>query len=353
MSAAVLGVMTGVPPMRFTQEEITERFLARLGGERRRERAIRLIFERAGVKSRYSVVDHRFYAEDHTTQTRNDRYMQEAVPLGEETIRRGLDAAGVSPQEIDDLIVVSCTGISVPGLDLHLAARLGMRHDLRRTGVLGMGCYGAFPGMLRARDAVTSNPERLALVLALELCSLHLQLNDTAENVVSSALFSDGASMALIGGDTRRKANIASPRIIDAQTYCDYTTLEHMTFSLTDHGFRMYLSSYVPDLLATQIEGFIDTLLRRNDLKRDSVRFWGIHPGSAKIVDYVQQRLGLADAQVEHSHAVLGEYGNMSSATILFVLDRIQTCGQPSPGDYGVLMAFGPGLTMEGMLVRW
>jgi predicted naringenin-chalcone synthase len=126
-----------------------------------------------------------------------------------------------------------------------------------------------------------------------------------------------------------------------------------MAFTVTDHGFRMYLSSYVPELLASKIDIFVDGMLAEAGLGRGDVRFWGVHPGSDKIVDYVQDKLGLSAAQVEDSHAVLYDYGNMSSATILFVLERIQRCGQPVPGDYGVLLAFGPGLTMEGLLVQW
>lgn len=346
-SPAILHLATGVPTTRYSQTDILEHYLALHPNSR--ARAVRAIFERSGVGYRHTVVGENYFAEERTTQTRNDRYMAEAVPLGEATIRQGLQAAGYAPRDIDDLIIVSCTGLSIPGLDLHLAGRLGMRPDLRRTCILGMGCYGAFPGLQRAREAVRAQPGRRALVLALELCSLHLQPDDSAESVVSSALFSDGAAMALIGD----RCDAPTPRLVEMATHCDYTTLEHMSFTVTDHGFRMYLSSYVPDLLAANIEDFVTQLLERADLKREQIRFWGVHPGSTKIVDYVQARLGLSDAQVEHSHAVLYEYGNMSSATILFVMERIQRCDRPDPGDYGVFMAFGPGLTMEAMLVRW
>ena len=347
---SILALSTGVPRIRYSQQDILDRFLGYLGENGRRSRAIGAIFTRAGVDYRYTVVDETFYAQEQSTEARNDRYMAEAVPLGESLLRRGLDAAGVRPEDVDDFIVVSCTGFSIPGLDLHLAGRLGMRPDLRRTCVLGMGCYGAFPGLLRATEAVTARPGRLALVMSLELCSLHLQRNTSAESVVSSALFSDGAAMALVGMDD---GGHRGPRVVGMATHCDYQTLDHMSFSLTDQGFRMYLSSYVPELLAAQAEQFVDSLLAQHDLVRDEVRFWGIHPGSTKIVDYVQDRLGLSDEQVSHSHAVLGAYGNMSSATILFVLDRIQQCERPARGDYGVLMAFGPGLTMEGALLQW
>jgi predicted naringenin-chalcone synthase len=354
---AILGIATDTPYARYSQNEILEYFLEQQGTDHRRTRAMRAIFERAGVGFRHSVVGRGSLDGDKTTKARNDYYMAEAVPLGERIIRQGLKMYGYKPEDIDDFTVVSCTGFSIPGLDLHLAQRLGMRPDLRRTCVLGMGCYGAFPGLRRAYDAVRDRHDRLAVVLTLELCSLHLQWDDSAESIVSSSLFSDGAAMALVGDETLKKEDRAlkehSVRIIDSATYCDYKTLDHMSFTMTNEGFRMYLSSYVPDLLAAQIEPFIDGLLAKNNLKRADVRLWGIHPGSAKIIDHVQARLGLTDGQVESSHAVLYEYGNMSSATILFVLDHIQRCEKPSVGDYGVLMAFGPGLTMEGLLVQW
>jgi predicted naringenin-chalcone synthase len=225
-----------------------------------------------------------------------------------------------------------------------------MRPDLRRTCVLGMGCYAAFPALLRAREAAAAG--RTALVLAVELCSLHLQMDDSIENMVVSAIFADGAAAALI--ETPNGGGPAGgPRLIDSATHCEYNTFEHMAFHVTDHGFRMRLSAYVPELLAADVEAFVDGLLGRNGLGRGDVRFWGIHPGGSKIVDHLQARLGLSDAHLAYSRAVLRDYGNMSSPTILFVLDEIQRQGRPEPGDYGVLMAFGPGLTMESALVRW
>ena len=353
-SPRILSIETGVPRNHYKQQEILEHFLE-LQGENTRERAIRAIFERAGVGYRHMAAQKGYYAQPRTTQERNDLYMSEAIPLGEAVIERGLEQAGLLPEEIDDFTVVSCTGLNIPGLDLHLAARLGMRPDLQRACILGMGCYGAFPGLRRAQESVAATHGRVALVLTLELCSLHLQLDSSADNVVSTSLFSDGAAMVVIGDETApHEFQIpVGPRILAAKTYCDYSTLDHMSFTITDHGFRMYLSSYVPDLLASQIDPFVDQLLNSHDLSRSDVQFWCIHPGSTKIVDYIQTHLGLTDSQVECSHNVLYNYGNMSSATILFVLDYIQRCNHPSPGDYGVLLAFGPGLTIEGMLVQW
>lgn len=347
---AILALSTGVPPACYGQDEVFD-FLQTLFV---RTRHARTIFKHSGVEARHMAADREFYASDQGTQARNQRYLAEALPLGEATIRRCLDQAELHPADIDDFIAVSCTGLDIPGLDLRLAGQLGMRPDLRRTCVLGMGCYAAFPGLQRAREAVAGRPERKALVLCLELCSLHLQFDDSLENMVVSALFADGAAAAVVGGAPRTgPPGLAWPALLDSATYCDYSTFDHMAFHVTDHGFQMRLSGYVPELLAADVTPFVDGLLRRHGLERSSVRFWGIHPGGPKIVDALQARLGLTDDHLAPSRAVLRRYGNMSSPTILFVLDEIQRHAAPQPGDYGLLLAFGPGLTMEGALVRW
>jgi predicted naringenin-chalcone synthase len=354
-SPRIRGLATGVPPIRYGQMEIFD-FLARR--QTHVSPHARTIFRRSGVKFRHSCVDTSYYTLNRTTAERSERYTAEALPLGEATVRRCLDDAGCDPGDVDDFFVVSCTGYEIPGLDLQIAGRVGMRSDLRRTCILGMGCYGAFPAMLRAREAAAQRSDHLALVLAVELCSLHLQLDGDMEDLVASALFADGAAAALIGnvsepGAKGLPSQTPQPRLIDSVTHCDYRTLDQMAFHMTDHGFRMRLSSYVPDVLATNVEAFADGLLGRNGLRRGDVRFWGIHPGGSRILDYLQKRLALSDDQMAYSRGVLRDYGNMSSPTILFVLDEIQRCGRPAPGDHGVLMGFGPGLTMEGLLLRW
>jgi alkylresorcinol/alkylpyrone synthase len=360
----VLSVATAVPEQRYAQAEICEYLLPLF----ERERHARAVFQRAGVAHRHMVVDRDFYRREQRTQARNDYYLAHALPLGAAAVGRCLAQARVGPEAITDFFVVSCTGLDIPGLDLRLAGQLGMRADLRRTCVLGMGCYGAFPALQRAREAVAAGPGRLALVLAVELCSLHLQNDDSLENMVVSALFADGAAACLVGEmrkigergeDEEMRAGEASdweaggPRLVEMATYCDYQTFEHMAFHVTDHGFQMRLSAYVPEVLRANVEGFVDPLLARQGVRREAVRFWGIHPGGSKILDYLRAQLGLTEAQLAFSRAVLRDYGNMSSPTILFVLDQLQRCGNPRPGDYGVLMAFGPGLTMEGALLQW
>ncbi len=339
----ILGLATGVPPTCYPQGEIFD-FLQTLFV---RARHARTIFNVAGVETRHMAADREFYASDRGTQARNDRYLAEALPLGEATLQRCLANAGLTAADVDDLFVVSCTGLDIPGLDLRLAGRLGMRPDLRRTCVLGMGCYAAFPALQRAREAVAGRPGRKAMVLCVELCSLHLQFDDSLENMVVSALFADGAAAVVVGGAAG--ANGARwPTLVDSATHCDYTTFEHMAFHVTDHGFQMRLTSYVPELLAADVTPFVDGLLARSGLARADVRFWGIHPGGPKILDSLQARLGLSPDDLAASRAVLRRYGNMSSPTILFILERMRKEGAPRPC---VALAFGPGLAVEAALL--
>lgn len=349
--AYLMGLGTAAPQQGFRQDEIFDRFMAPYFGRRSVARGI---FRNAGVGFRHTVVDGAYYERERSTRERNERYLAEAQPLGERAIRAALADAGLSPGEIDDFIVVSCTGIDTPGLDLLLAGRMGMRPDLRRTCVLGMGCYGAFPGLQRAMESARSEPGRRVLVLALELCSLHFQPHDrSVENIVSSALFADGAAAVVVGGREAGGRNGSPlPALVDTATYCDYQTFDHMAFHLTDTGFHMRLSAYVPDVLRAKVDGVVDDLLGKHGLAREDVRAWGVHPGSAKILDYVEERLGLGPEALGCSREVLYRYGNMSSATILFVLDRLRREDRRA-GDWGVLMAFGPGLTLQAALVRW
>lgn len=342
----ILGMGLGVPRFEYTQTEIYERFLQpHLGSNRR----ARILFQRAGIQRRFTAAPGEYHKCFRGTEERNLTFMQEALPLGATTVQRALDASNLAARDIDQFSVISCTGYDLPFLDLQIAGHVGMRRDLRRTCILGMGCYAAFPGFNRARDVVMANPQQRALMLSVELCSLHFQPTDDTENVIVSALFGDGAAAAVIGYDDEN----AGPMLVDSLTRCEYNTLEHMAFHLTDHGMKMVLSAYVPEILGANVEEFVDELLTRNHLQRSDVKFWGAHPGGLKIMQHLERRLELEPDDLKYSRAVLKQYGNMSSATILFVLDEIIKSGKPHAGDYAVLMAFGPGLTMESCLLRW
>ncbi|MCL6431539.1 MAG: type III polyketide synthase [Anaerolineae bacterium] len=343
---AIRGLATAVPPYRHAQKDIYEQFIEpRLGPNR----LARAAFMSAQIDYRHSVFgDGSFYDRRRTFAERNEAYMRHARPLAAEAISRCLEDASLAPGDIDDLIVVSCTGFDTPGLDLLLAADLGMRHDLRRTFIGAMGCYAAFPGLYRAASAVRASPETRALVLCIELGTLHFQDDPGTDNLLAMALFGDGAAAVLLDGEAA-----PGPYLIDQRTFSDYQTLHHMAWHVGDGGFRLTLSSYVPNVLRAQAAMLVDALLAPHGLRRSDVRFWGIHPGGTLILDYLERALDLEAEALRFSRRVLREYGNLSSATVLFVLDEMRRSGEPRPGDLAVLMAFGPGLTFESCLLRW
>lgn len=345
---------TALPAHRRSQQQLLDQYTQLL--PRSKARLTRAVFENSQIDHRYVALEDlvEFGAQRRTTAERNDRYVLEAVPLGRAAVERALANAGLTPQDVDDFVVVSCTGLDTPGLDLRIAGELGMRANLRRTVIGSMGCYGAFPGINRALTSVLARPGSRALVLCVELGSIHMQRDTSRETIVSSALFADGAAAVVVSSHPE-DADAAAPRpqLLDNETRCDYQTFDDMSFHVTDEGFRMYMSSYVPNVLATNIAALLEPLLTRNGLTPNSISHWGIHPGGARILDHLQESLDLGDEAMAPSFGVLRDYGNMSSPTVLFVLDNIQQTRAPQLGEYGILMAFGPGLTMEALLLRW
>jgi alkylresorcinol/alkylpyrone synthase len=338
---------TAVPSHRYRQDEIFQTLIPR-GFTPVQQRLARRVFHSSGVAHRHTVIDLTEPIEAMGTAARNDRYVREAVDLGERAARSALAAAGIAPGDVDELVFVSSSGIDLPSLDLRLAARLGLRPDVRRLSVLGMGCNAAVPGFVRAHQSAQSGPGRDVLMVALEISSLHYQVNEALENVVVSALFADGAAAIVLSPRLPH-----GPILLDTATRCDYRGFEYITSHLTDSGFQGSMTVEVPDAIEAAVGPFVDGLLERNGLTRDRVAHWCFHPGGPKILDCVRRAVALDERDLEHSYAVLREFGNMSSPTVLFVLDRIQTLRAPRAGEIGVLVAFGPGLTLDGLLLRW
>ncbi len=350
----VTGIGTAVPPRRHSQQELLAQYLEIL--PRHKARLTKAVFENTMIDYRHTAIDNvaDFYREPRSTQTRNDIWIEVSQPIGQAAIEQALERANLKPTDIDDFIVVSCTGLDTPGLDLRLAGTMGMRPNLRRTVIGSMGCYGAFPGLNRALMSVMARPGSRALVLCVEICSIHSQPDDSRETIVSASIFADGAAAFVVSSHPDdQDDNVLRPHVVDNETVCDYQTLDDMSFRVTDDGFRMFMSSYVPNILATNIAKLLEPMLSRNGLTPNGISHWGIHPGGARILQHLQDSLDLDDEAMEPSYAVLRDKGNMSSPTILFVLDHIQTHRTPQPGDYGIIMAFGPGLTMEAALLRW
>jgi predicted naringenin-chalcone synthase len=339
VSAAVVTGAGAALPTTIDQDAVWEGFFA---NHYAGLRAARRIFTSSGVRRRHAVANP--LDEDLSswgTGARMQRYVQEALPLGKQAVAGSLDAAGLPPGDVGLFAVATCTGYATPGLDIRLASDLGMPPGLQRLLVGHMGCYAAIPGLAAVADFVTAR-SRPAVLLCCELTSLHVQpAQADLEQVVAHALFSDAAAAVVVQPGARRGRRLAG---IVART--DASTADHMTWDVTDLGFRMGLSPRVPDVLSRHVGDVVDELLTGAGLRPEDVAGWAVHPGGPRILDVVRDELGLAEVQLTASRRVLAEHGNCSSATVLLVLDEMGDVDGPV-----VAMAFGPGLTLYAALL--
>jgi predicted naringenin-chalcone synthase len=339
VSAAVLTGASCALPAVLDQAAVWDGFFSRhYAGVR----SARRIFAGAGVRSRHAVANP--LDEDVSgwgTGARMARYAEEAMPLGKQAVAGALDAAGLAPGDVGLFAVATCTGYATPGLDIRLAGDLGMPAGLQRLLLGHMGCYAAIPGLAAASDFVTAR-SRPAVLLCCELTSLHLQPpQDDVEQVVAHALFSDAAAAVVLEPGPRRGRRLAA---VVART--DASTADHMTWEVTDLGFRMGLSPRVPDVLARHVADVVAELLDGAGLRTEDVAGWAVHPGGPRILDVVRDRLALTEPQLDASRRVLAEHGNCSSATVLLVLQELAGADGPV-----VAIAFGPGLTLYAALL--
>jgi alkylresorcinol/alkylpyrone synthase len=351
-AAHITGLASALPPSRDQAELWSGYFREHFAGARWASR----VFSSAGVRRRNCVVDPT--AEDissWSTGARMQRYLAEAMPLGKSALSGALADAGLAPGDIALLVVASCTGYATPGIDIHLARDLDMASDTQRLLVGHMGCYAAVPALATVRDFVVTH-RRPAVLLSVELCSLHLQPpTDDLEQVLTHALFADAACAVVVeagDGEEPTRRDLTGLSIVDLVSVTDTAAAEDMTWTITDTGFRMTLSRRVPDVLARHVDALIDTLLARHGLAVADVAGWAVHPGGPRILDVVAERLGLDDDALAESRHVLAEHGNCSSATVLLVLEQLRRRPQLPAHSYVVALAFGPGLTLYAALLR-
>lgn len=344
MTARITGIGSAVPGEGFGQGEMWDGFYAEhSGGGRARER----VFHGAGVARRHVAVNPLVEdASGWSTGQRMRRYASDALPLGKEAVAAALADAGLAAEDVGLFAVVSCTGYATPGVDIRVAADLGMAADVQRLVVGHMGCYAALPGLGAVSDFVVARG-RPAVLLCLELTSLHVQppTGDMGQ-VVSHALFGDAAAAVVVEPGPGPGAGI-----VDVVALTDPGTADHMTWEVTDHGFRMDLSPQVPAVLERHVGPMVTDLLTRHGLTVSDVDAWAVHPGGPRILDVVEQQLDLPADALAASRGVLAEYGNCSSATVLLAVERLRAAGRPRPGRPAVVMAFGPGLTLYAALL--
>lgn len=362
MPTVIRSIATANPDVRGSQKEAAafmERVTSIPEGIRKR---IPRIYEQSAIDFRYTCIgdytrevdEFEFFPQSPdlkpapTTSKRNAKYREAAIPLAENVATRALEEAGVRREEVTHVIAVSCTGFFAPGIDIELVKRLGLPAETQRTFIGFMGCYAAFNGLRVAHGFCCSDPNAVVLLVCVELCTLHFQVDDSLGSAVVNALFSDGAAAAVVQSTAENEAD-GSLAYLDGRTALHEDSMEDMTWEVGDTGFMMGLSSRVPHIIAGELPEYVDRLLGAHDLSRRDVGFWAIHPGGRAIVDRAQEVLELPDEAVHDSLEVLRLHGNMSSPTILFVLKRMLGRRQK---EHGVALAFGPGLTIEGALFR-
>jgi predicted naringenin-chalcone synthase len=362
----IAGLGVALPPT-VTQDEIWDGYFAQhYAGDRRA--LARRIFTNSGVTTRHAAVSPILEdVADWSTERRMRRYQLEAVPLGKEAVSRALTDAAIAAEDIGLFAVCSCTGYATPGLDILLARDLGMSPSVQRLFIGHMGCYAALPGLGAAADFVTARG-RPALLLCAELTSLHLQpaaARADLQQIVSHALFSDAAAAVVLTPGigyagtpqppfVKPAAHVAGTAgwgyvVRETVAVTDTATADHMTWDVTDQGFRMGLSPRVPAVLSLHVRGLVDDLLARHDLRAADVTAWAVHPGGPKILDVVQAELDLPPSALAPSRAVLAAHGNCSSPTVLLALAALRD-QSPRP-RHVVLLAFGPGLTLYATLL--
>jgi alkylresorcinol/alkylpyrone synthase len=339
---------SAMPERVYKQAEIVESFFGKLPGW---QPDWAEVFLASGIERRAAVIDvHRYYARQPTTAERMRTFTPAALRLGAEAARRALERGGPdAAAEVGDLVVVSCTGYAGPGLDVHLAADLNLGEGTRRLALGHMGCYAALPALRTASALVAASGQR-ALIVSVELCSLHLQPAASRQDAVSQALFGDGAAAALIA-----PGGAAAPgqlEIVAARTATLPGSQDRMGWLIGDDGFHMSLSPRVPALVDRGLGALVEQLLEPYGLAPADVAHWAVHPGGPEILERVQRRLHLSDAQLAPSREVLADGGNRSSATVLFILESMLGSGELRPGQWLVTLGFGTGLTLEALLLR-
>ena len=374
MASFIHGIQTSVPRPRYDQPwacALMENHATERPGLRR---VIRSLYRNSGIDGRYSVIDDwnpdaphppLFFGRDGerlpapSTGTRNEVYTREAKALFADVGRKLLSQTpGFGPEDVTHVITISCTGFFAPGPDYHVVRSLGLSPQTERYHVGFMGCHAAFQGLRMAQAFCDQNPDAVVLVISVELCTLHLQFTEETDDLIAGAVFADGAAGVLVSA---RAPAPGAYRVELSGFHSDLTKDGEgdMAWTIADEGFRMRLSTYVPQILSDHLQSLLDGMARRLGFSLDEVHAWAVHPGGRAILDRVEEGLGgeIPVPGMASSRAVLAEYGNMSSATVLFVLAHLlQTTLGPaleSGPERVVAMAFGPGLSIEaGVLLR-
>lgn len=360
MPVFIHDIATSVPPYSSDQQHIREVMKKHIGTDRKSEAIIHRIYTQSGIEKRHSVVEDFVPNQNGTlffngqaksepgTAVRNKVYETESKKLFVDVGRKLLsDNPHISSDEVTHVITVSCTGFFAPGPDYEIVKTLGLKPSTQRFHVGFMGCYAAFPALKMARSFCISDPNAVVLLISAELCTLHFQFKNDVDNLLSGSVFADGAAGMIVSSKSPKKQSL---KINHFASSLAPKGEKDMAWTIGDYGFDMILSTYVPDIIRENLEQVVQPLYDQYQISRDDIDFWALHPGGRSILDKIEDTLQLQPDQISASRQTLAEYGNMSSATVLFVLKKLME-SNPKNGQKILSMAFGPGLTIESGLL--
>ena len=353
-SPAILSVGRALPGNHADQETLTAALRAHWARQHFNADRLEELHRAVKVKGRHLALPLADYPPLDTFKKSNDAWIRVAEELGAEAVSRALDGAGLRPADVDQLVFVTVTGLATPSIDAKLVNRLGLRRDVKRVPVFGLGCVAGASGLARLSDLLRGFPGDVGVLLSVELCSLTLQREDlSVANAVASGIFGDGAAAVVLAGGSRKVNEAPAPRVVATRAAFYPDTEWVMGWDFRDTGFQVVLSAEVPRITRENIGQDVDGFLASQGLRRDDVRHWIAHTGGPKVLEAFQSALGLPDGALRRSWRSLEEVGNLSSASVLFVLGDLVDSGEPRPGDRGLVVAMGPGFCAEMVLLQW
>lgn len=347
----IAAVSAALPEHRYTQAEITERFAEMCLGPEGKHEVLNRLHTSASVTTRHLALPLERYGELADFTEANDAFIEVAIELGARAVQEALDLAGLHPSDVDLIMSTTVTGIAVPSIEARIASVLGLRPDVKRVPLFGLGCLAGAAGLARLHDFSKGSPDSVAVLLSVELCSLTLQRQDpSVANMVASGIFGDGAAAAVVVGADRHEPG---PEIIDSRAHLYPDTGRAMGWDVGASGLKVVLGAEVPDLVSMHLADDVKGLLADHYLQVDDILTWVAHPGGPKVLLAVERSLGIPREALELTWRSLAAIGNLSSASVLHVLRDTLAERPPPPGSPGLLFAMGPGFCAELVLLRW
>jgi alkylresorcinol/alkylpyrone synthase len=350
----IVSAASAFPPNYYSQKALARGFLAHWKDKLPDPRKLELLHSTVGVDGRFLALPIDQYP-DLTFKEANNAWIRVAEELGMTAVCRALAHAGLVNSELGAIFFVSVTGLSSPSIDARLINRMKLSPNIRRVPIFGLGCVAGAAGISRAADYVRAYPDQIAVLLSVELCSLTLQRDDLSiANLISTGLFGDGAAAVIVAGDdSELHCELQGPEIVGTQSVFYPDTLDVMGWDISESGFRIVLSPEVPDVIAKHLGDDADKLLAQHSLTRSDIGCWILHTGGPKILRATQEALGIDEKALYASWDCLRRMGNLSSASVLMVLEETMSRRRPAAGTWSVLGAMGPGFCSELLLLRW